>query len=190
MKKLFYYALGFVLMFWLVFAAFGIFKPQYSYESQVEVEAPIDFAWKIFMDDQYMPEWIGGFEKSELVLGEPDAVGSTYKMIIVNGQERMELLEKITAHIPQEKYAFDMDNDMFTGNTAVSFEAGGDAEKTIIRSNNLVRGKAWYQKSILYVLRRSMKQQSDLSYESLKRVIEREYKAEKEKPSTEAEGLK
>jgi hypothetical protein len=117
-----------------------------------------------------MKEWLADLVSAEVVSGKHLEVGSRWKFVFETEGERVELIEQVTAVEGNARYAFDMETDPFTGNTDIRLV--GDGGKTEMVATTRVVGRNVAFKALMRMFRGSMIEQSQKSYEALKRVVE------------------
>ncbi len=180
MKLLKYVAL-FLVVVAAAFLLVGVVAPTFTYESRVEVNAPLEKSWAVFNDVSLMGEWLIGFKSVETLSGQPGAVGSKYKMVFEEDGRLMEMTETITAFQPNEEFAFELDADPMIAKVDVRFS--GDDQKTEIVALNHMDGKNLIWKSILRLSKSSMEKRGQLVYDNLKSLIERKIAEEQSEMS-------
>ena len=97
MKKVFrYIAIG-IFALAIIFFSLGLFIPAFSFDNVVEVNRPVEKAFAEFNDVSNMYKWTPGFQFIEPISGWPNEVGSKWKLVVKEEEERIELIETITA---------------------------------------------------------------------------------------------
>lgn len=144
--------------------------PTFTYVSKIEVNAPAEHAWAVFTDDTCMGEWMTGFKSIENISGNPNEVGSKWKLVIEQGGELMEMTETMTAFKENELFAFKLENDVMFVDTDITFvEQNG---RTEIKATNLVEGRNILWKSLFALMRGALGANSQGICDNLKTVIE------------------
>lgn len=142
----------------------------FTYETNVHVKRPIDEVWAVFADESRTPEWLQGIESMELVSGEPLEPGSVWRLHFEMDGQAFTMTETVTAAQPPTLYAFDVDNDYFSGKTEIRFVAG-DAG-TSIETTNVVAAKSAVFRSLFYLQRGMIAREATQSYENLRDLVE------------------
>ncbi|MGH1433222.1 MAG: SRPBCC family protein [Lewinella sp.] len=76
-----------------------------KYTCTIEINAPLEKVVSLWSNEKYFKEWQDGFESIKLLTGTPETQGATSR-IILDGQQRIELIETILlANLPEEKIA-------------------------------------------------------------------------------------
>ena len=96
MKKVLKFVLGLVLVLVLGFFAAGLVIPTLSYETSVEVERPVETAWRVFMDGERMSQWMTNLQRVETIAGEPGMVGSQFRLVFDENGEEVVVSEMVT----------------------------------------------------------------------------------------------
>ena len=153
------------------FLAVGILSPTLSYESKVTVNAPVEKAYRVFIDPSKAHEWMPTLKSIENVSGAPLEVGSKWKLTFEEEGETIELLEEMTAIDPNQRFAVTLDGEPFLGEVDIRF-ASIDSTTSEIRATTTMSGKNLVWKSMLALAIRMMASRSQEQYEALKKVIE------------------
>ena len=156
----------------VAFFLIGVFMPQFSYESRVLVNAPVEKSFQVFINPEKASEWITGFKRFEPIRGEPLQEGSKWKLIIEQGGETFEIIEELTEYRQNEKYAFDLTNDVMLAKVDIRFHAHGDQSEIVATTK--VHGANPFWRSLLPLFKSTMSSHAQSDYEKLKRVIEAE----------------
>ncbi|MFQ5639147.1 MAG: SRPBCC domain-containing protein [bacterium] len=162
--------LGILAAFVIGFFLVGFFVPTFTYLSKVVVDKPVGEAFAIFNDESRLGEWLAGFKSIESVSGEPNQVGSTYKLVIEDEGEVMEMMGTVTAFVENELLSFHLVNDVMTVDTDIRFVSQGD--RTEITATQKVEGRNLFWKSLLPLFQSVITQKSQENYDRLKTVIE------------------
>jgi carbon monoxide dehydrogenase subunit G len=153
----------------LGFFSLGLFVPSYEYQNSITVAASPQKCWDTFHNTSLMSQWMDGFESISLKSGEHLVVGSTYEIIINSDNERMVMLEKLLQIKAPEKVTYQLDNDVLKSEYIFSFEG---AETTTITSRYKITGANLIWRSVLFLSKSYMADQSQAQLDGLKKVIE------------------
>jgi uncharacterized protein YndB with AHSA1/START domain len=161
---------GLPLIVGTCFLGYAATIDEFTYTTSVQVNRSPAEVWSVFTDEEKMPEWLDGLESLELVSGEALQVGSVWKMHFdINGQGFVKS-ETVTAVEPGRLYAFDADNDYFTGHTEILFvEEGGATE---IQTTNSMAAKSALFRAVFYLQRGMIAEQAASSYLKLAALCE------------------
>lgn len=95
----------------------------------VDINLPMNRVLELWLDESNNHAWQDGFKSKELIEGNQDEIGSKYRIILEQGNRKMELIETLLSNdLPKERKSLvehiHMDNTQL-----VRFEAISD-EKT------------------------------------------------------------
>ncbi len=174
MKKILALLLIIIFSSAIAFVALGIFITEVEYENNLEINAPIDAVWDLLTDHSRSTEWMDQLEKFELLEGEHQRVGTKMLLEFESAQDQKPIraIETITEIEKPQRFAFDMDTDLFTGNTEITLESKGN--KTDLTAINKVSGKSVYWRSLLFLIKGHLQSQSQISYDNLKHILEKQ----------------
>ena len=153
-----------------VFLFLGYNEPEFSYTAQVEVTAPVEDSWAVFSDESKMPLWLTGFVKVEYLRGEPNQVGSFYRLTFEEDGQQFLMTEEVTALVENDRFGMTLEADMMIAETLMTFRAV--PQGTLIVSENTVRGKSAFWRSMLLLSRGEMQRRHQADLEKLKTLIE------------------
>lgn len=166
MKKVLFVLLGLVVVLFLVVLVAGLAAESVEYENRIVIERPAEEVWAVFTDASRMKEWMDDLDTIENLSGNHLEVGSRWRLLF--GED--ELLETVTAVEPGKRYAFDMETEVFLGDTDVRLVAkdGGTeliSTTRVVGNNVLLRGMFAFMK-------RSFVGRTQEQYERLKARVE------------------
>lgn len=157
----------------LLIAAFliiGIAVPSFEYGSAITVHSTQQRCWEIFHDTLEMKSWNASFKSLTLKEGTYFQPGSTYELIMKDGEEQMVMTETITSIDPPRKVSYAMTNDVLQSEFSYAFETLGDSTK--IESRYKVAGNNILWRSILYISKSYLNDTSEAQLRALKKHIE------------------
>ena len=102
-----------------------------SIKVTITVNEPVAKVWNIFMNPDYLKEWLTGFISVEHLDGVKGQVGSTNKLTFIERNRKIEVTEKILHLNPYQQYAFNMQGDAFDTLTDVRFISLGNVTEII-----------------------------------------------------------
>jgi hypothetical protein len=162
--------LGVLFVLFFFFILIGVFIPKVHFTSSIIVNKPVDVAWKVFMDDSKLGDWLPGFKNAELISGRDNEVGSMYKMIFEEKGKVFEMMETLTAVVENKQFSFELDHKvMFSRNDVLFKSKGGN---TIIKGVTATKGKGLIMRAMFPLMAGSMKKNNQLAYDNLKKLIE------------------
>lgn len=162
--------LGIVVIGIVALLGVGLATPEFEYENEVVIDKPVATVWAVFTDESRMKDWLHGLVKVENLAGKPLEVGSKWRLEFDEDGKKVVIDEVVTAVEPNRRYAFDVSNELFTGPTDITFsEVDG---RTKITATSRVVGANVLVRSFLRMAKPMMIEQSQKSYDALKRVCE------------------
>lgn len=164
------YLLGIILLLVLIFFGKGLLTPTVNYQSEIVVNKSAKEAWAVMSDEVNLPKWINGYQKSELISGEPNTVGAVSNIYVVEQGVETVMEETITGIKVNEKMAMRFTMDFMNMDYVLLFKEDGD--KTTLTSNSTAIGNGILAKSIISFMPKAMKAQEDENLNSLKALID------------------
>jgi uncharacterized protein YndB with AHSA1/START domain len=162
--------LGIVVLGVIALLGVGLATPEFEYENEVVIDKPVATVWAVFTDESRMKDWLFGLVKVENLAGKPLEVGSRWRLEFEVDGEEVIVDETVTAVEPNRRYAFDATTDVFTGPTEITFtELDG---RTKVSARSRVVGGNVFLRAFLRMAKSMMVEQSQKSYDALKRVCE------------------
>jgi uncharacterized protein YndB with AHSA1/START domain len=159
-----------IVLLIVVVVGVGLAVPEFEYENRITIDRPAEVVWPTFTDASRMKEWLADMVSAEVISGKHLEVGSRWKFVFDSEGERVEVIEQVTAVEPNARYAFDMETEPFTGNTDIRLVPQG--AKTELVATTKVVGRNVAFAALMRVFRGSMIEQSQKSYDALKRAVE------------------
>lgn len=143
--------------------------PQYSVS--VEVQADIERAWDVFMDESKMDQWLIGFKSMEIIEGDPLTVGSKHKMFFEDRGREVVLVETVQSIRPPREFVFDLDHELMNSTVRMTLEERSRGV-TLISSHTNVEPTKILWKILMFFMVPSMKKRQRQNLENLKALIE------------------
>lgn len=144
--------------------------PSVSMEETYEIDASLEKTWDIFHDNTHMKKWLTGFKRIKTIEEKPNIIGSRYQMFFEQGEDEMYMIEEITDYQEYEKFAFKMEHPAANTQTNIRFEEKNG--KTIIHQSVETKANSFFFRSMLPVMKFSMKKQNKESYTKFKQLVE------------------
>lgn len=160
-----------IILFFLV----GLFKSEVNYGHTIEVNKPLKEAWAVSQDDSKFDQWLKGFKSIELLSGQKNVAGSTYKVIVNpgNGQPDFEMIETLESIKEFEKVRLLFDSDVMDFDQTILFSETNSGSK--IQTVSIVKGKNPITKSVFALMEmftNTFQKQETENIENLKTLIE------------------
>lgn len=161
---------------------YGMMNTPFTVETRVEIDRSVEQAWAVFNDENLSTEWISGLEKIEVVDGEKDKVGSTYRLTFIENGEEVVITEYITAFEPNKRIAFTIDHEIMFSNTDIRIESRGENKSELISVSEM-GGKGIFMKGLMAIGKSSVEAREKKDYNKLKALIEAQPVQEKQPES-------
>jgi len=75
------------------------------FKYELEVQRPLKEVYRAFNNPDNMPRWLTGLQRTEQIEGVPGEVGSKMRQIYLERGRTVELVETVTAHEPEKRFA-------------------------------------------------------------------------------------
>lgn len=156
----------------VIFFATGLFVKESNYASRVTVNQPVEIVFNTFTKQGNSKNWIPELKSTEILEEKLGKTGSTYKMIISNQDQEIEVTKKIMAFVPNEKatYFFDAENLVRT-NDYVFIDKNGT---TVIELNASCKSKSYIMGCMLPLFKGVLKRQDESHLNSFKNYAEKQ----------------
>ena len=156
----------------LIFAVMALIGPKINFNNEITINAPKEKVWQIMNDLDKGGEWLPGLKKVEIVKEVPGKVGNILNMTYeVDGQKTI-IKETFTEFKENESLAFDMEADIFL--TSYRMDLSEENGQTTIRSTSNVKGRGFFFRGMVPMMKSIFKQQDMDTMGKLKEVVERE----------------
>lgn len=185
--KFFLQILAVIAIVLLLFFLLGYVVSTQANVSKVEVNAPIEFCWDIFHDEKKVTQWMDGIESLIYISGSKNQVGAKQKLNLKSNTQTSGLSEfsevvRTVQQVDQPTYfSYDYSNDMLSGSTEVRFEMRGDSA-TVITNVDSFRASQLWMRSVLFLMKGSIQEKSQVQFDQLKNLIENEYNYNSNQP--------
>lgn len=156
----------------LIFFSIGAFIEEFDYQTETLVNADRNTTFAVFSDPSNTAKWLPGFIRFESVKGAPMTEGSQWKLVMIHNGEEMEMLETVNTIVPGKQFSFTLENEMLVNEVDIHFKQQQD--KTLIVSNNTVKPKGLFWRSLLPLFKFSMEGQTNYSYQQLANLVEQQ----------------
>lgn len=162
---------GILLLLIIAFLLIGVISPQTTYENTVTINKPVDVVWDVFTDEEKMDQWLVGMQSIETLEGEAITEGSRYKLTFIMEGEQIDITEEVTQVKENELFAFTLDSEPLASEVEIHFTPV-DSNTTMVKAVTTSEGKGMFWKPVITLSSTVMQQQSQQSYDKLKRLVE------------------
>jgi hypothetical protein len=149
----------------------GFFNPFVRYESHVSVSATAEEAWTIYSDTSTARDWLDGLSALDLIAGNHNDTGATYRLELVQDGDRLVLTQKITHWEPPVLVRYKVENDILVNDMMVDF-VPVDSSRSNIRVRNQVWGKTFFWRAVFTIFKFMLSDPQQRDYDRLQRLIE------------------
>lgn len=156
----------------LAFFSLGFFHSSFQYENQIEINASVEDSYAVFIDESLASQWLSGYVGHEVLKGAPLTPGSRFLMKFEENGTPYQFVEELIDIKENEKFIFDMETDFFNGKVEVYFE--GDSTKTTLKAYTTMEPNSLFYKSMFYAMKSGLANRSQVQYEALKELIEKQ----------------
>ena len=163
-----------------LFFLLGYLVSYQTNQSVITVDAPIQFCWDVFHDEDKATQWMDGVESITYTSGSKHQVGAKQKIKLASkpGSGQLSGFSEVIRtykQVDQPTYLnYDYSNELLNGSTEVRFEMQGDTATVITNVDNFKANKLW-MRSVLFLMKRSLKEKSQAQFNQLKSLIENDY---------------
>ncbi|MDJ0657033.1 MAG: SRPBCC family protein [Xanthomonadales bacterium] len=153
------------------FVLVGVFKPRVDYQIEVHVSADRPTVFAVYNNPERMGDWVEGFLGMENLSGQPNEVGSRWRLSFEHDRGGvMEVEEKVIAFRQDELFAFTADSDFATMDSRTRFEDAGNG--TVIRVDAELEGKGLIWRSMAVLSASMIRDRTERDLLRLKKLIE------------------
>jgi uncharacterized membrane protein len=140
------------------------------FEVTIEVNAPLPQVWEAFMNTDNMPHWMDGFQSIENLSGNPEEVGSRWRMVFLEGGREVALEETVTAIKERQEFSFRIDHDSMWSETTIEFLTDGTSTNLVSRTE--AAGKGILGKAMMGLMSGHMKKRQSADFTRFKAMVE------------------
>jgi uncharacterized protein YndB with AHSA1/START domain len=87
----------------LVFLGTGIVVQKTNYSAKVSIKKPINIVFRNFMKIDSVKNWIPDIKSVKAINKNPEVIGNTYNVVVLNQGQEIAMTERITSYVPNEK---------------------------------------------------------------------------------------
>ncbi len=163
--------LGLVSGLVVAFVLVGFMIPELNFTTTVRASRSVDVTFDVFTNVDLMDQWLEGFESIEILSGEPEEIGSKFRVRFNDDGTEIEFTEELKTFEEGKAYGFLMDAGFFTNDTMFSFSE--ESGETTIRASNSMIGSSWYMRSLLPFMKSDMQRQQVETLQALAALAEK-----------------
>ncbi|WP_369049462.1 SRPBCC family protein [Tenacibaculum sp. UWU-22] len=155
----------------LIFFATGLVVKETQYTTEITINSSINKVFDTFEDTNKTGQWQPEIKLIEPIQENTEKVGSTYKIVVENKEQKIEMIKKIMAYIPNKKITFQFDSNQMIKIDDYNFVAVGNTTK--ITQHSIIRPKNYIMSCIFPYFKSKLKKVSYGYLKQLKEVVEK-----------------
>ena len=157
----------------LVFFLLGLIVPEIPIETKVTIDRPTAVAYRVFMDEEKTKDWVTGFKEKRTIKETVDGINSEYELIFHENGEDVFFQEEVMEIVKNEKLKIKLDHEVMTVKSTIDFVE--HTEGTEIVSTSVFKGKNWFWRSVMPLMKGEFEMREKQNYENLKKLVEKLY---------------
>lgn len=162
-----------ISIFVVVFLSIGFLMPETKYNTQVEIEKPVEVVFAAFNNSAELKNWIPEFKSIETIEEKLGKKGSRYKLLIENQGQEIAMEQKVIDFVPNEKvtlfYNTGAGNMLKTD--GYTFKRKGNS--TVILHTATCRSSGYLMACMLPIFQSKLKSQDKTYLSNFKTFIEK-----------------
>lgn len=139
-------------------------------ELEIEIDKPLREVYAAFNNPDNLPLWLKGLQRTEIISGEPGKVGAKTRQIYLERGRIVEMIETITAHVPEKHMAGIIEGPGMNATLEINFVDRG--EKTGLQFRSNFKGISIMMSLMLPFMRGVIRKRQCGDLETFKRMVE------------------
>lgn len=168
MRALKYIFIGFVVVI-LGFFSLGLIHSSFTYTNTVEIDATVEQTFEVFTNESLASEWLLGYKGYEILEGAQYIPGSKFLMKFEQEGQAVEFVEVLRVFEENKEFTFDMETGFFNGEVQILFSG---TSPTTLTATTVTAGTNIMYRSMFYLMKSMLQEQSQKNYELLKDLVE------------------
>ena len=163
--------LGIITAFVVVFLATGLLIKETSYTTQITINKPVEEVFETFSNSENIKKWISEIKSFEVINENIGKTGSSYKIVIENQGQNIEMTQKVIAYVKNEKLTlyFDAEN-MLKRDNYIFKEKNGN---TVISVNTSCQSESYLMACMFPYFKGTFKEQDQAYLNDFKVFVEK-----------------
>ena len=163
--------LGIITAFVVVFLATGLLIKETSYTTQITINKPVEEVFETFSNSENIKKWIPEIKSFEVINENIGKIGSSYKIVIENQGQNIEMTQKVIAYVKNEKLTlyFDAEN-MLKRDNYIFKEKNGN---TVISVNTSCQSESYLMACMFPYFKGTFKEQDQAYLNDFKVFVEK-----------------
>lgn len=142
-----------------------------SVQTIISVEKPLRKAFEAFLDENIMQHWIAGFQKIEIIRGEPRKQHSKYILTLELDGKPIAVTQEIVEIIDGQYIYTRMEHPEIITYSEISFDAL-NSQVTKIHCLTKIHGKGLKIKMLMPVVKTILDKRQQQDYKNFRNIIE------------------
>jgi len=143
-----------------------------SVSTIITIHKPLKKAFDLFFDETHMAQWISGFQKIELIRGEPKKQHSKYIMTVQYENKPMALVQELMEIIDSQYIYLRTEHPDWFTYSEITFSSV-DVDTTQIHCVCKIHGKGFKVKMMMPVVRSIFENRQWRDYKSFRELVEK-----------------
>jgi len=163
--------LGIITAFVVVFLATGLLIKETSYTTQITINKPVEEVFETFSNSENIKKWIPEIKSFEVINENIGKTGSSYKIVIENQGQDIEMNQRVIAYVKNEKLTlyFDAEN-MLKRDNYIFKEKNGN---TVISVNTSCQSESYLMACMFPYFKGTFKEQDQAYLNDFKVFVEK-----------------
>ena len=163
--------LGIITAFVVVFLATGLLIKETNYTTQITINKPVEEVFETFSNSENIKKWIPEIKSFEVINENIGKTGSSYKIVIENQGQNIEMTQKVIAYVKNEKLTlyFDAEN-MLKRDNYIFKEKNGN---TVISVNTSCQSESYLMACMFPYFKGTFKEQDQAYLNDFKVFVEK-----------------
>jgi hypothetical protein len=164
--------LGIITTIVVIFLGTGLLIKETNYSTQVTINKPVEEVFETFSMSENIKKWIPEIKSFEVINENIGKTGSSYKIIIDNQGQDIEMTQKVIAYVKNEKITlfFDAEN-MLKRDDYIFKEKNGI---TTITSNSSCQSESYLMACMFPYFKGTFKDQDQTYLNNFKAFVEKQ----------------
>ncbi len=137
----------------------------------VSVNKPLYKTFEMFLDEHLMGQWVSGFQKIELIRGEPKKQHSKYIMTLVHDNRPVAVTQELVEIIDNQFLYFRMEHPDIITYSEINFHSVS-VDVTNIHCISKIHGKGFKTKIMMPVVKTILESRQQRDYNLFRSLVE------------------
>jgi uncharacterized membrane protein len=163
--------LGIITAFVVVFLATGLLIKETSYTTQITINKPVEEVFETFSNSENIKKWIPEIKSFEVINENIGKTGSSYKIVIENQGQDIEMNQRVIAYVKNEKLTLYLDaENMLKRDNYIFKEKNGN---TVISVNTSCQSESYLMACMFPYFKGTFKEQDQAYLNDFKVFVEK-----------------